>query len=288
MNIGTTRGEIRDYIRSALVDSSIPKYRTIEAESHMLLNDSGGLYRPLLLIATAKGYSVAVKKALPFAAAVEFVHAASLIEDDIMDKSDTRRDKPSCHIQFGIDIALLAHTHLVQRAYEQILNPLNRVTNGQRIAIARKAYAVGKGMTLGQERDVTQESLESKEEIVRMYEKKSGLLIGLALASGGILGGACEEDVQALERMGIKAGVGYQIIDDALDERAPQSVTGKPRGQDANKKTLLKLVGWEEVKKLKAESDSEVDRLYGTLHGDQSLLMDLMLHLRHKHDQYLG
>ncbi len=277
---------IRDYIRSVLVDSSVQKHKTIEASRYMLLNDFGGLQRPLLLLATTNGYSITPEKALPIATSIEFVHVASLIEDDMMDKSDMRRGKPACHKVFGEPISHLAQMYLIQCAHEQIISK-NSLSDSQRLAIAKRAHDTGKYMVLGQERDVTQIGLKTPEDIVRMYERKSGSLIGLALAAGGIIGGACEEDIEALNRMGVKAGVGYQIIDDALDERASEKETGKPRGQDVNKKTLIKLVGWDGVRKMKNKIDSEVDRLYGTLHGDQSLLMDLIIHIRHKHDNNL-
>ena len=287
MNIETTRGVIRNYINSALADSNERNSKTLEAARYMALNDFGGLYRPLLLLATARGYSVGIEKALPIGTAIEFVHVASLIEDDIMDNSDTRRGKMACHTKFGEPVAHLAHMYLREAAEEQITLK-NSLSNPQRIAIARKAFRTGKSMVYGQERDVLQRDIDSVDKVVRMYAQKSGALLGAALVCGGIVGRACEEDVCSLDMIGINAGVSYQIIDDALDSLAPASQTGKPANQDSAKQTLLKIVGWEGVKKLKGECDAEVDRLLATLHGDPCFLGDLIHHLRHKHDNYIN
>ncbi len=253
----------------------------------MTLNDFGGLYRPLLLLATAKGYSVPVERAIPIAAAIEFVHVASLIEDDMMDNSDTRRGKPACHKKYGDNIAHLAHM-LLREIAEENITERNVLSDSQRIAIARKAFHTGKAMVYGQEKDVTQIGLGSVEKIIKMYEGKSGALIGAALACGGIIGCACEEDINALDKMGVKMGVSYQIIDDVLDARASAEETGKPAGQDRSKRTLLNLVGWSSVKRIKARVDAEVDNLFGQLHGDHSLLGDMLHHLRGKHDKHMA
>ena len=287
MNIETTRSAIRDYLFSALADNSKRDSQVLRASNYMALNDFSGLYRPLLLLATAKGYSVGVEQAMPIAAAIEFVYVASLIEDDIMDCSYTRRGKPSCHKVFGEPVAHLAHMLLREIAEENITEK-NKLSNSQRIAIARRAFHTGKAMVYGQARDVTQRGLDSVEGIVQMYEGKSGALIGAALSSGGIIGGACQEDIDVLDKIGLTMGVSYQIIDDALDARASHEETGKPVKQDGNKKTLLALVGWDNVKQIRCEKDAEVDELFATLHGDHSLLGDMIYHLRGKHDMYFA
>ncbi|MSS74345.1 hypothetical protein EXS72_01760 [Candidatus Pacearchaeota archaeon] len=286
MNLEITKGAIRNYLNTALADLSQQDSKTLEAARYMTLNDFSNLHRPVLLLATARGYSVGIERAMPIAAAIECVHVSSLIEDDMMDNSDTRRGKPACHKLFGESVAHLAHMLLREVAEENIIER-NDLTNQQRIEIARLCYRTGKAMVYGQERDITQQSLDNVERIIHMYEGKSGALIGDALASGGIIGGACPEDILALERMGITAGVSYQIIDDAIDSRASIQETGKPVNQDVSKNTLVSLVGWDKVKKIKEEKDAEVDRLLKTLHGEHSLLGDMIYHLRGRHEKYM-
>ena len=287
MNIETTRGAIRDYLDKALADQTHPNSKTLEAARYMTLNDFSGLYRPLLLLATAKGYSVSPGKAMPVAAAFEAIHVLSLIEDDMMDKSDTRRGKPACHVVYGEDVASLAHMLLREVAEENIIER-NRLSDRQRLTIARLAFRTGKAMIYGQERDVLQRDLDSPEKVLRMYGGKTGALIGAAIASGGIIGGACQEDIDTLHDIGTSIGVSYQIIDDALDARASSKETGKPANQDSKKQTLIKIIGWDGVKREKSEKDREVDKLFPTLHGDHSILGDMIHHLRGKHEAYLS
>lgn len=287
MNIETTRGAIRDHLDKALTDQTNWDSKTLEAARYMALNDFSGLYRPLLLIGTARGYSVSLRKAMPIAVAFEAIHVLSLIEDDMMDKSDTRRGKPACHIVYGEDVASLAHMLLREVAEENIVEK-NSLSDRQRITIAQLAFRTGKSMIYGQEKDVLQRDLNSPEKVLRMYGGKTGALIGAALASGGIIGGACQEDVDTLHYIGVNLGVSYQIIDDALDARASSNETGKPANQDSKKQTLIKIIGWDGVKREKSEKDTEVDKLFPTLHGDHSILGDMVHHLRGKHEAYLS
>ncbi len=286
MNVSEVKRELYDHMGNVLSDMSVPRQQTVEAARYVALNESGGLHRPLLLFATAEGYSIPIKRALPLGAAVEFIHSASLIDDDIADKSDLRRGKPSCHIAFGEDVARLANTFLVQKAYGQIAEG-NDFSLKKKVEIIARAHDVGARMCLGQERDITQDGLDKYSDVVRMYERKTGALIGLALSIGGIIGGASQEEVEALSRIGVNAGVSYQIIDDALDNIADERDTGKPKNQDANKKTLLNLIGWDNVKALKKERDSEIDKLLYSFDGEFPMLETLLKKLTCAHDNRL-
>ncbi len=286
MDVSKAKRELYDHMGNVLSDMSVPRQQTVEAARYVALNESGGLHRPLLLFAAAEGYSVPIKRALPFGAAMEFIHSASLIDDDIADKSDLRRGKPVCHIAFGEDIARLANTFLIQKAYGQIVEG-NDFSLKKKVEVVSRAHAVGASMCLGQERDITQEGLDNYSDVVRMYERKTGALIGLALSIGGVLGGASQEEVEALNKIGVNAGLSYQIIDDALDNVADERDTGKPKNQDVNKKTLLNLVGWNNVKALKTARDLENDKLLYSLNGDFSTLGVALRKLRCAHDNRL-
>ncbi len=286
MDISKVKRELYDHMGNVLFDMTIPRQQTIEAARYVALNESGGLHRPLLLFAAADGYSIPIKRALPFGAAIEFIHSASLIDDDIADKSDLRRGKPSCHIAFGEDIARLANTYLIQKAYGQIAEG-NDFSLKKKVEVIARAHDVGARMCLGQERDITQEGLDKYSDVIRMYERKTGALIGLSLSIGGIIGGASYDEVEALNKIGVNAGVSYQIIDDALDNIADARDSGKPKNQDVNKKTLLNLIGWENVKALKREKDSEIDNLIGSLNGNFYLMGTALKKLTCAHDNRL-
>ncbi len=286
MNVSEVKRELYVHMGNVLSDMSVPRQKTVEAARYVALNENGGLHRPLLLFSAADGYSIPIKRALPFGAAIEFIHSASLIDDDIADKSDLRRGKSSCHIAFGEDIARLANTFLIQKAYGQIAEG-NDFSMKKKVEIIARAHDVGAKMCLGQERDITQEGLDRCEDVIRMYERKTGALIGLSLSIGGIIGGASPDEIEALNRIGINSGVSYQIIDDALDNIVDTRDTGKPKNQDVNKKTLLNLIGWDNVKALKKEKDLEIDNLIYSLNGEFSLLRNALKKLTCAHDNRL-
>ena len=274
---------IRERIRSYL-DKHTYSERfepQVEAARYVLLNESAKLWRPLLTIAVARDYGADLKNSSPISPVVEFVHAASLIEDDISDKSVLRRGKNSCHIEFGEDLAHLAQMYLVQKAYNLILNERGSLNlrDEQKISILKIASESGINMISGQTKDVKQIDIGNIEDILRMYEEKSGSLIGLSLACGGIIGGASSVDVKILRKLGIAVGVSYQIVDDVLDNFASNIETGKPERQDDGKKTLLKLVGLEKVKELKCSKDREIRSYLGRLSVTPLCLNEMAIYL---------
>ncbi|MEK6836263.1 MAG: polyprenyl synthetase family protein, partial [Nanoarchaeota archaeon] len=257
MDLKTKKHLIRHCLSDALQNDIGQDSRVIDASRYMSLNGSSGLYRPLLLLSTAECYSVPIQRALPIAVAIELAHVASLIADDIMDNSDKRRGSLSCHKKYGRDIASLSHMYL-REVVQEMIDEKNDFSDKQKRDITRRALHAGKKMIYGQEKDVLQRDLDTPEKIIEMYEQKTGSLIGSALACGGIIGDACHDDINRLNYIGIAMGVSYQIIDDALDERASSSETGKPSNQDLKKQTLVKMVGWDKIKMLKSEKDALV------------------------------
>ena len=261
----------------------------VEAARYVALNRSANLWRPLLTIATARDYGVGdLRKVISVASVVELVHAASLIEDDIADESSFRRGISSCHIKFGDNLAHLAQMYLVQKAYNLLLGDdiETNLGDGQKIAITRLASESGIGMIKGQAKDVMQKELGTVDDVVKMYEEKSGALIGLALACGGIVARAYS-DVESLRKLGVAMGVSYQIVDDALDSFAQKELIGKPVKQDGKKRTLLNLVGLNGVRELKELKDREIDRHVSELRVDSTCLNVMINRLRDKHKGYI-
>src|SRR3989338_190068 len=283
-NLSEIRDRIRYHLdRHVLLGSFQPQ---VEAAKYVVLNKSANLWRPLLTIAAARDYNVDLERAIPLSSVVELVHAASLIADDIADKAHFRRGEKSCHVQFGNNLAHLTQLYLVEKVYDVLLNGNLDLEDKQRMAIARLAPQSGLDMIWGQTKDVMQIELRTPEQVLRMYEEKSGALIGLALACGGILGNADEEDVNTLRKLGIAIGVSYQISDDVLDSLACPTETGKPRRQDEQKRTLLKLVGLDGARDLKSAKDAEAENLLDLLDIDPKSLRKVMTHLRQRHNKY--
>ena len=227
------------------------------AMSYSLLS-GGKRIRPILMYSTFKSLNDSDEAILPFAVAIEMIHTYSLIHDDlpIMDNSNLRRGKPTCHKVYGEDMALLAGDALISLAFEIISNPSNQ-KNFSPDKILSVVYDFGvltgiKGLVGGQVMDIVTSGAESVDEETILYieRKKTASLITLAVRSGGILGGADNKEVEALTKFGTNLGISYQIIDDILDATSTEEVLGKDTGQDKKnlKATFVALYGVERAK----------------------------------------
>jgi len=253
------REEIRDFLRETIdfdearFGLGLSDTKVLAAARYMLLNPRAHLWRPLATVLTAEGYGVERKRALPAAGAIECAQVASLIFDDLPqeDNSDERRGLPSCHVQFGENIAQLAGIYLIARSTG--LTADSSYTPHQRSRLTTSLSDATMPLTLGQEVDLRHtDRLESEEDFLEFFGYKTGELVSSALYCGGVVGKASFEDLEILEEVGNNLGKAYQLGDDNSDAGEGKSL-GKPRGQDANKPNLVGLVGKGRVKELHAE-----------------------------------
>lgn len=195
-----------------------------------------------------------VSDALNFAAALEFIHTYSLIHDDLpcMDDDDMRRGRPSCHIQYGEDTALLAGDALLTLAFKTASDCQQTEPVLVCKAISRLADCAGvHGMIGGQVIDLSIEnSNPSLDTVVDMYSRKTGALIRAAAEIGCILANADEEKISAALKFASNIGLAFQIVDDILDITSTAEQLGKPIGSDEknNKSTYVSIVGIENAK----------------------------------------
>ncbi len=232
------------------------------AISYALLSP-GKRLRPILLIATYECNGGKSEDALPFAVGIEMIHTYSLIHDDlpIMDNSDMRRGRPTCHKIYGSDMALLAGDALLTFAFEIISSQRLLKLFGEDILIRvvhEFAQAAGfKGMVGGQVMDMITLSSEnvSEETIIYIEKMKTAALITLPLKVGGILSKVDDSEVKALSRFGEFLGISYQILDDILDETSTVEELGKDVRQDIkNKKaSFVYLQGVEKAREIATE-----------------------------------
>lgn len=184
------------------------------------LMSPGKRVRPLLALLVAEHLGCAADRILPAACAVEMIHAASLILDDLpcMDDADTRRGEPSVHRLFGEDIALLAVITLVSEAY-RVLATAPDVDDGLRVRWTTiLAKAVGPmGLVGGQERDLHGQSDRSLEDIRALHLKKTAVLFSAAAEMGAAAAGADEATLLAASRFGEALGLALQAFDDLAD-----------------------------------------------------------------------
>jgi len=182
------------------------------------------------------------------AAAVEAIHAYSLVHDDMpaMDDDDMRRGQPTVHRKWDEATAILAGDALQSTAFELVTAPEAGPAQ-VRVALARTlAQAAGaRGMVLGQALDIAAESADTPltlDEIIALQAGKTGALIRWSAAAGALLAG---EDPDPLTRYGKALGLAFQIADDVLDVEGDATTVGKAVGKDADagKATFVSLLG---------------------------------------------
>lgn len=195
------------------------------------------------------------KIALPFACAVEMVHAYSLIHDDLpcMDNDDMRRGKPSCHVAFTEDTALLAGDALQTFAFETALSADSGEISPKNIIKAASQLAKGagcNGMCAGQVLDLLSEKIPADEQRLREIQShKTGDLIITACLMGCYAADANGQQISAAITYADCIGAAFQMVDDVLDVTSTEEELGKPIGSDEqnNKTTYVTLFGVEET-----------------------------------------
>ena len=240
---------VGDKLDGALPPAGVQPGQLHEAMRYAVL-DGGKRVRPLLVYASGECLGVADSLLDSPAAAIEFIHAFSLVHDDLpaMDDDDLRRGKPTVHRQFGEATAILAADALQPLAFS-VLASLDGVAAEARMKlVALVANACGSiGMTGGQSIDLASEGASlSAGEIERMYALKTGALIHAAVMSACLLAeGLAQDRYDALENFARDIGVAFQIKDDILDIEGETDVIGKPAGSDAglDKATYPSLFG---------------------------------------------
>ena len=210
----------------------------------------GKRLRPFLVLAGANLFGVAQRCALQVAAAVEMIHAYSMVHDDLpaMDNSDLRRGRPTCHKEFDEATAVLAGDGLLTAAFEVLADADTHGDPAVRCElVAALASAAGAaGMVGGQMIDLIAEHQRLDiGEITRLQRMKTGALIAFSCEAGAILAKAPHELRTALRGYAHDLGLAYQIADDLLDVEGSAVEVGKPVGVDAaaGKATFVSILG---------------------------------------------
>ncbi len=235
-----------------------PNVEKITESMRYSLMAGGKRIRPVLCIAACEMFGGEESVAMPTAVAIEMIHTMSLIHDDLpsMDNDDLRRGKPTNHVLYGEDIAILAGDALLSSSFEHVaretppmgVEPLRIVDVLRRLGTSVGAY----GLAGGQVMDLHCENKDdtTREELEWIHMHKTAALLKVSVATGAILGGASTTDVVALETYAEKIGLAFQIADDILDVTATSEELGKTAGkdEDTNKTTYVKLLGLQGAK----------------------------------------
>jgi geranylgeranyl diphosphate synthase type II len=222
----------------------------------------GKRLRPVLCLATADVVGLEPAAVLPTALALELVHTFSLVHDDLpaLDNDDLRRGRPTAHVQFGEDIAILAGDALLNGAFALVSTRQEGPAERRLAAIAELARAIGPaGMIGGQYLDVTAPPDIGEAGLRRLDALKTGALIAASVACALALAGENGETGAALRRYGALVGLLFQIVDDVLDATGTDEALGKHAGSDVRlgRQTMVTVLGLERARALADETYAE-------------------------------
>ncbi|NND44878.1 MAG: polyprenyl synthetase family protein [Xanthomonadales bacterium] len=244
------RATIEDALDQHLPRQSPIAQSLVDAMRYAALS-GGKRLRPMLVCATCTGLGGALEDALAAACAVEFMHAYSLVHDDLpaMDDDALRHGLPSTHIKYGDATAVLVGDALQSLAFETLATAPAGSDAARLRGVQLLAQAVGwQGMAGGQVFDLDSEGKRlSLSDLQGLHAAKTGALISAAVQLGALSGNPtlAPETYVLLSEFAARLGLAFQVIDDVLDETQPTDVLGKPAGSDsaAGKSTYPALMG---------------------------------------------
>lgn len=217
----------------------------------------GKRLRPQLVVMAAEACGGTLAHALPAACAVEMVHTYSLVHDDLpaMDDDDLRRGRPTCHVVYGEDTAILVGDALLARAFEVIANDISPPVRAAACSAVLARAAGASALVGGQADDLAQETSRGDRRDLALLEsihaRKTGALFVASLELGGIVAGASPDQLLALKAYGRNLGLAFQITDDLLDVSGSQAAVGKRVAKDADrgKQTFPQCLGVDESRR---------------------------------------
>lgn len=255
------------FVESALKDLSLPQTPSnLYDPIRYFLTIGGKRIRPVLTLLGTELFGKDKSEALPQALAIEIFHNFTLIHDDIMDQAPLRRNQATIHHKWNQNVGILSGDVMMIHAYQHL-----SAIQSDKLADALKLFnSTAIEVCEGQQLDMDFEVREdvSIHEYIEMIRLKTSVLLGCALQLGGIVAGAQQADLDALNAFGQHIGIAFQIQDDILDLYADPEKFGKQVGGDviSNKKTILYLTAMTECtreqldlfKYLRSEKNPEV------------------------------
>jgi geranylgeranyl diphosphate synthase type II len=263
----------------ALIDAELERLRFpapvetagLEEAMRYSLLAGGKRVRPVLALATARALGAEAERFLPVACAIELIHTYSLIHDDLpaMDDDELRRGRPTSHVKFGEDVAILAGDGLFAEAMrlfcEQPGEPARVLAGLQELSAATGVD----GMVGGQYVDVAVAERDA-ESLRSLHTLKTGRLIAASVGVVLTLEGLAEPETIPFRRFASELGVLFQIVDDILDVTGSDERLGKTHGSDERhgKLTYVSLFGLEQARRLAAESHAKATAALSEASGE--------------------
>lgn len=258
-------------------DDIMPK--TLHAAMRWSVFAGGKRFRPALCLAVGNAFGANEKDLSRTAAAIEMIHAYSLIHDDLpaMDDDDLRRGRVTCHRKFDEATAILAGDVLQSLAFQAIAEDEN-LTNKTRVKLISELARSAAKMVDGQQMDLEAEGKAiSIEELETIHRNKTGAMISVAARSGAIIAGASEAELKAITDYAENLGLLFQITDDVLDATQTTEILGKTAGKDAQaaKATYVSLYDLEKARELAGKVHAEAVGALDKIEKDTELLEEL-------------
>jgi len=288
---------VYDLLKSDLPSQNDGEGQICEAMSYSVLG-GGKRLRAILLLESFRLFSedtdLEKVMAWPFACAIEYIHAYSLVHDDLpaMDNDTYRRGALTTHKRFGHAMGVLTGDALLNYAMETVSKAgvklleykpdymddnIRNFMKAQSILFEKSGFD---GMIGGQVLDVCvdEDKEPDKESLYRIYELKTSRLFEAAMCCGSVLAGAGDNEVSQMREAAVKLGIAFQIRDDILDVTASFKETGKDAGSDEKngKKTYVALYGIEAAKNTVNELVEDIRRILKGLAEDYSAFDELL------------
>jgi len=257
------------------VEKYINEYITSEIKlipevAHHLIDSGGKRFRPLLLLISSGICGYRGDQRFPMAAAMEFIHTATLLHDDVIDQATIRRGRTSANNVFGNAVSVLVGDFLCFKSF-RLLTETGNLDILQ--LISRIAYIMSEGevFQLIKRGDINL----TEEEYLTIIEKKTAVLISAACATGAILGSASPEKIDALSQFGKNIGMAFQITDDTLDYTGQEQEFGKSIGKDLEEgKITLPLIF--AIKQSTEEEKDKIKKIIIRKKGSQKAAREIL------------
>lgn len=268
--------KINNRLNELLIKSTYEDDIVCDAMRYSVEN-GGKRIRPVLVLEACSICGGEIDDAVDIACALEMIHTYSLIHDDLpcMDNDDMRRGKPSCHIKYGEEYALLAGDGLLTYAFEVITGSnigSDKIVKAVRCLANNSGF---NGMIGGQVVDLRSEGKQiSYERLKTMHSLKTGALIRCAAELGCICAGADEEKTAQLVSYADRLGLAFQIVDDILDVIGDEKELGKPVGSDcvSEKTTYVTLFGLDAADTMAKEITAEAKKAINGFENNDFLM----------------
>ena len=238
--------EIRSLVSEewSLLDQEIEKQLSSDIElinniSQYIVNSGGKRIRPLVVLLSARACGASdLDRIIKAAAMIEFIHTATLLHDDVVDNSDSRRGIKTAHQSFGNESTILVGDFLYSRAF-QIMVQINHMGIMEVMSDATNTIAEGEVLQLINSGNPK----INKEQYLEVIYRKTGKLFEAAMVVGGLLSNQSQTVLTTLQLFGKELGMAYQIVDDVLDYSSSFEIMGKDVGDDlAEGKVTLPMI----------------------------------------------